>query len=295
MAFLMEHMPWWLGGFLTSFLMAWMFIVNQHFKAPAKDLMVWRGYGLFLCMVGPACYYGWPTSPSFYLCAVIGGLLASCLDRMIFHASSLYGGGVVSRILPASIWVSFLAWTVLSSSYRHSLFENPLIAGAIVLCLIGTWIGISNMRKVALHRAAILYLLPAILMLAAVDVLFKLALTDEGIHGVFSLSAILALTVGLSQTLFMVSRKQSYDFKSIFTGQTLKAGLSLCVVMSFFPLTKNIAMGQTPNPAYITAMGLMAPIWVIVWNKFLKVQDEFRIVPLCLFLGSILGLTFLTA
>lgn len=295
MTFLIEHMPWWLGGLAVSFVMAGMVLVNQHFKAPAKDLILWRGFGLSLFLIGPALYYGLPTDPTFYGIALVGGILASILDRMIFHAAATYGGGVTSRILPASIWVGFSLWLVISTEYRIELWHDPKASLLILLCLAGSWYGISYMRKDTVNHEAILYMLPGIFILGIIDVLFKMALTNQGIQGLFTLPLIMSLSVGCFQLIVGLVQGKRHRASDLFAPQTVKAGLSLCAVMMLFPLTKNIAMLTTPNPAYITAMGLMAPVWVLLWNKICGVVDQVRLIPMLIFLGSIVGLVIVAA
>jgi hypothetical protein len=114
----MQLAEWQIGGVLMGGVQAAFLLLNQHFRIPARVLMLWRGFGVFAVLLPAALLVGsWPAAPAFYLLTLASGLLIGIFDRMNFHAVMQYGAGAVSRLMALCLPVSFVLWGLLHSGH----------------------------------------------------------------------------------------------------------------------------------------------------------------------------------
>src|SRR5262249_42087665 len=83
--------------------------------------------------------------------------------------------------------------------------------------------------------------------------------------------------------------------EGLFKSKSVSVGLAAGLIVVAAQLVKPPAMEGTPNPAFVTAMGLLSPVWVMVWNRLSGVDDRSHLWAgfLCVF--SALLLLFATA
>jgi NADH:ubiquinone oxidoreductase subunit 6 (subunit J) len=61
--------------------------------------------------------------------------------------------------------------------------------------------------------------------------------------------------------------------------KVMAAGSLIIFVVLMGMMAKNTAMAWTPNPAYVAAIGLLSPFWVMLFNKWRGVEDKADIRP----------------
>lgn len=117
---------WIILGVLAAFANTGSPLVQEKFKGDALSVAIWIKIGT-VCLTLPfVIYYGLPNQLNFYIFAAISGLIWSVSDVIYFRTVSQVGAGVVSRLLPSAILLSFLAWFIFDPSLLTKYLENPL-------------------------------------------------------------------------------------------------------------------------------------------------------------------------
>lgn len=296
--FATSPVPWWAFALITSLSAAGVMTVNQHYKLRPSTLMLWRGFGVAAAFLPAAMVVYWPSAPTFYLAVGLLGLLVSVADRLALTCAGRYGAGATTRILPLCVWVSFTLWLILKPAYRADLFSHPGRAAGIMAALGLAVLAMLLMRKNPLSRAALLLLAPAIGLMGLVDVLNKTAMdaaAENLTGGVVIYGFLLSLIAGFATLAQRYLREdKQLDLHEVFTPQARRAGAVLVAFMIAAMASKNVAMHLTPNPAYVGMLALASPLWVAVWNRLSKYQDQTNPWAGLLFIASAVLLIVLT-
>lgn len=269
---------WWqIGGLLMGLVQAVYLLINQHFRISARILMLWRGFGVFALMFPVALYLGhWPNTSSFYLLIIASGLLIGIFDRMTFQATAQYGAGVVSRLLALCLPVGFLLWGVLHPGHFALLAEKPL-AFLIPVALIGVVLSVLFMRRSPLGHTALMALIPTYFIGGTIDVLSKTAMLAGQGHGfvIFMVyGSLTALISGLVNVFWRERSMPPVKLGDVFSPTIIRGGVSAVLVVTVYLLLKTSSLVTTPNPAFLAALNLMAPFWILLWNRLKNVQDD---------------------
>lgn len=192
--------------------------------------------------------------------------------------SGLRGVGVAAIYSPAAFFVPFPEspefWAlivlegVLSSFFNSRLYASAARFGAGTTSRISMLAVMMIVRKVAMEAvafesAAVYYPLCAIFLSGAIN-LTVFALHSGGAKFVCALSS-----------------------KRIIT-----AGILMSAVSSATIFFGNLSALYVPNPAYLSALSLTAPLWIMVADKFLGVPDKVDSRWLAAMLLSICALIF---
>lgn len=273
----MQLAEWQIGGVLMGGVQAAFLLINQHFRIPARVLMLWRGFGVFAVLLPAALLVNrWPITPVFYLLTLASGLLIGIFDRMNFHAVMQYGAGAVSRLMALCLPVSFVLWGLLHSGHFASLAAKPQ-ALLIPLALLGVVVSVLFMRRSPLGRIALVALIPAYFIGGTIDVLNKSAMLAGSGHGFgtyLSYGSLTALVSGLVNLFWAEKGAAPLTLAEVFASHILKGGSLMVACACTFLLLKTSSLVTAPNPAFLAALVLLSPVWVILWNRMKNIPDD---------------------
>lgn len=299
-----EFIPWWLSAILFSFFIAGVMLVNQQYKINPIVLMVWRGLGTAFFMLPFMFMLPAPETLKFYTYAGFLGIIIGYFDNRIFAASSKYGAGGVSRLLPSSLAISFILWLFIEPHYLIELSSQPLRMIGIIICLIGIITSLNLMRKDNLSRDLLYFLLPTIIAAAVVDTINKLTmkeLTEIGmiVYYIFVLSFVsgsinLFVLLKISGNKFNLPTSVKERVSLVFEPNTVKGGVLIILTVTFAMFAKGYSMAHAGSPAYVAAIGFAAPLWIALYNRIRKIKDDINIIlgfALILFLLIMIILT----
>lgn len=268
-------LQWWhIGGLLMGIVQAAYLLLNQHFRIEPRLLMIWRGFGTALLLAPLALYLSPPAVPLFYVLSILTGLCIGVFDRLLFQASAQYGAGQVSRLLALSIPLAFVFWLALHPAHLQTLLARPYIALA-PLAMLGLLGSALALRHDAVSWQVTRALLPVYLLGAMIDVLNKTATQQaSGLAAFVTYGTITALVSGLLNLLWPNRQAPALHWKQLVAPQVRIGGFLAVLTVSTYLLIKTASLSQAPNPAFISALNLTAPVWVLLWNRLQRVQDS---------------------
>lgn len=258
-------------------------LVNQQMKLDGRLLTICRRFGLFLIAGILLFFIEIPKSPIFYLAVLSTVPMMIYQDVRQLDAIRKYGAGVVSRIMPLAILITFIVWGMVSPEWRHEFFARPLILQGVIIICLGVIIGTAIYQSKSRFDVRVMaYLWPVLFTSGIGSVLNKISMINASslMGGVVVYMFIQSAGVG-GHLLYKEFRDQQKNGRSErdngFSKDYAKAG-TLLIAIGFVSMTlKNIAMAFTPNPAYVSAITLLAPIWIILFNKINSVEDRAHI------------------
>lgn len=267
---------WWLTALLTGFVNAGYIYVNQIYKMNGMLLMLYRGFVVALIML-PAVLLSAPiTDWRFYLFCILQGGIIAFNDYRFFRATKAFGAEVSGSIHPLSVSLMFVLWLLVTPSQLWYFAEHYWRFAAVVLCLGGIIAAVLRLRNAKASRRALGYLLPVLAVLACGDIVNKKAM-QYGAENLFSAvvyySFVTGIVCGLCSLAVYLHRRR--PLAPVFEKRNLLRGSVVAVMVIVLMIFKNVSMYLTPNPAYVSAIILLYPLWIMGGdNIYLKLTGR---------------------
>lgn len=293
-------MLWIINGLIYGFFTAVYTIFNQHYKLNAYLLGIWRGIGIGLIFL-PFCFlFEVPKSAFYWFLLIAQGIMIAVYDSHLFFASAQYGAGPTSRIMALTAMATTIFWWILTPQSFNNLINDGTTVITIILLLFGFTVSYWYMIKSQVSRQLAEYMLPAILSLSGMSIATK----EIAMRGTSVLSSVIYyLTVatmvsGIVNSYWFI-KSQKLDFKcfiqQIFAPKVIKAGIYIISFSAALITAKTLALRVAPNPGYVTALLLTAPLFVFALNKYNKIPDDISIKAGFSMIGFLIALIILVA
>ncbi len=262
---------------------------NARFRLPGRQMVLWRGLVPMLILLPLLLLLPPPTNWHFYAAVILNAMIVRFTDARFFDAAARFGGAVPMRLAPLSLLFTFLGWLLYDHSQMRGFIEQPQWLAAMLVSLLIMVMALMRMARCEVSRAALVFMAPAIFAAVAIDLLNKYAMAQAGhvVAGALYYGAIMsgiifvmALPAGLNKTMLQAQWRAGLGIGA------LTVGLTFC---------KNLAMYYTPNPAYVAAIGMSAPLWLMGWHKLKGRKDDADVVAGLLFVVGAITLVLVGA
>ena len=273
-------MLWIINGLIYGFFMALYTLVNQNHKFNGYVLGVWRGFGIALFFAPALLFIPLQTDWRNWVLLIVQGILIGVYDSHIFFASSRYGAGVTSKMMVLSVLVTTLIWWGLTPELFVRLFRNESVFITLLLALFGFCICYWYVMKSKITRDAFFYMLPAIFALAGMSIATKeIALMGQDVwHNILYYLTVSTFISGCYNFLLLIKQKR-YHFdlagKMVFAKEVVATGFFIVAFSAALIAAKTMAMRIAPNPGYVVALLLTAPIFVFLLTQNAKKEMAF--------------------
>lgn len=275
-------MLWVIDGLVYGFFTAIYTLFNQHYKLNGYMLGIWRGFGISFAFMPFLYFFPVPTSLYFWSLLIFQGLLIGVYDSHLFFASAQFGAGPTSRFMAITALVTTFLWWLLTPEDFVKLLHNGTVFISLILVLFGFTVSYWQMVQSPVSKRVVDYMLPAVFALAGMSIATKdIALHGSGVWGGVTYYLVVATFVSGCYNLFFYLRTQRPGFRDffreVFAAKMRRPGIYLVSFSAALITAKTLAMRVAPNPGYVTALLLVAPIFVFALNKYSKVPDNISV------------------
>ncbi len=261
------------GSALTAAIMP---IMHEKIRAERLSMMFWLRIVMLVIALPVLFFVGWPGSPVFYVATFITAFIWAYADLSSFRATEEFGAGAITRIIPLNVLVTFFMWIALNPQTLESYLVNPVQGLGIFVSLCGAVFFAMRLQRGPISRESLRALGPVILMSGMGVVYAKIALesaTVPSIHsGVFGYMAV--------QAFFMILIFGALELagrpvpRAVFTGRVaITSGFLMGINSVVHLMLKSYAYLMVANPAYVSAVILTTPLWVLLYYKLVKKQN----------------------
>ncbi len=295
-------MEWAVAGFLFAAFNAATMLVNQYYKLDGHLLSGLRGMGVALAAAPFLFFVEVPTQTRFWVLALAEAVLSSFFNSRLYASSARYGAGATSRISVLAVVFGVIFWWIYDFRQLEDLYAHPVILLGIVVSLALAIIGavLTQINQRSNHdvggKTALWYMMPAVLTLSAMMIIRKEIMQSGEFLSVATYYCVVTILLsGLLNMLF-------YAEKSVFVKTSKRAvpkariiALAAIAISATSFLTVffgNLASFRAPNPAYVTAITLVSPLLVTLYNKLNSVEDKFNPVATAVMFVGIAALIF---
>jgi hypothetical protein len=246
--------------------------MNRYWQLPGRVLVRWRSMIPAAFMLPVAFWIPPPLDPVFYIAVTISGLMVLLHDGRMYDVSAKYGAQVTFRLRALMLPIVFFVWLALKPAQIDVLLHAPLMAGGIVACMGLIVFFMMRLGRCHVTRAAFRDMLPVIACGVVFDITNKTAMD----HASFPANTLyyVFFVSGLPMVLAYLTAGKKRGKLLADMAAMARQGLTVGFVIVFSMVTRNLAMMATPNPAYVTAVSLTAPFWIMLWMKLRGEKEE---------------------
>lgn len=273
-------MFWFVYAILFAFFDAGTLTVNQRYRVDGYMLAAWRGFGVSLCALPFLFFVNLPIEWSFWLRAAMQGIFTGFLTSRLYNSVALFGAGATSRILVLSIVISALMWWGLHPEDFTALARNPALLIGIIASLAAAIYGYLRMSDHARSQGIVGYMALAVIVAAIISVNRKSLMALDGFlagNTIYFLVSMFVSGVYNSLAYFIKTKCSIREFFAVATEiRSVKSGGIIALLSALSLFFCDYALSEAPNPAYVNAITLSSPLWVLVYNRFTGYKNNFR-------------------
>lgn len=275
-------MLWVINGLIYGFFTAIYMLFNQHYKINGYILGIWRGFGICVLFLPCLLFYPFPDKAYYWLMLIIQGLCIGVYDSHIFFASAKFGAGPTSRFMSVAVLLTTFAWWLITPQQFAQLLTQGNLLITLILILSGFSFCYWQMLDSYISRAAAIYTLPAVLALAAMSIITKyLAINahslGQGLSYYLTVSTFVSGLYNLILYKKQFSKTNKAKPQALFCKQMLRPIILLVGFSSMLIVAKTMALRIAPNPGYVTALLLIAPLFIYALNRNYKIADNISV------------------
>ncbi|OIN87822.1 MAG: hypothetical protein AUJ12_00525 [Alphaproteobacteria bacterium CG1_02_46_17] len=268
---------WILLGFAASFLNTAIPLIQEKVKADGFAVAVWVKITVVVTSLPVVLYMGFPTDIGFYVMTAISGAIWCINDIIYFRTIPVVGAGVVSRILPASVILSFVVWFAFDPALLVTYLERPWQAGALFAIVLLSVSFSMMMKSCPITWKGVRMIWFVVLAAAIGPLIDKLSL---GYAPAAKAPSAFMFSQGLIMLVFWASYsliKRPVSRAVFLSKDSLKAGLSIGVVASAKLALKFQALIYCDHPALLSVILFTDALWIIFYYRLTGREDHSKI------------------
>lgn len=269
-----EIVPTWaLLGVAVAVVSAGMMLAQERLKVEGLAVAIWCKVACVAVTLPFALWHGFPEAPLFYAVIAAQAVMWSIADVIMYRAISEIGAGVIARLLPLTVVVSFLMWFAYDPSLAVRYADSPGVSAAILAVLVLTVFFAMQMRKCAVTMRAVRKTW-FFLVASCIGVLFSKIAMDaaDPERGPMAYTLCEALAM-LSLWGGYIAFRRREVFAKLLERRTMRGGLIVGAWQAAFVILFLVGMFHVDNPGYVWALQLLSAVFIVVYHR-LRGHDD---------------------
>lgn len=264
---------WVIAALANSLLSANNAEINRRYQQEGFRLNMWRTLFAALWWAPLAVLQDWPNDPAFYGAAVFGGISIIVGNVITNNLAAQHNGRVAIIHMPLKAIMVFIVWAILDDHARQHILDNPLVTLAVFLCLGTMVLSMDFMRRNDASWHALIQVLPIVVLYSIGDVLTRITMPADVLSDriVVYLFIVTAVSAGVSGLLLPWRPRPNLP---LYTPKLMRAAGEAAISSTINHIVFLIALSHAPNPAYVSMVGLLAPVWLLVYHRLKGVPDN---------------------
>lgn len=263
----MEFPLWAIFALLCAASSALVLIIPERVKCDGFALAFWNKVAAFVFMIPFVLYAGLPGQWEFYALVAAQALLWVVSDVIFFRALPKVGAGVVSRILPGTVIVTFFAWFLFDHALLREYLAAPWRSFFVCAALCGSVYFAMRLKKDPVSWAAIRMIWFVLVAAVAGPLMYKMVTQHTTIEqGPFAFVMFEAFVMVSIWSVYYAARRP-IPVSVLFSKNSLKGGAMVGAAMCLVSLSKFAAMHYVDNPGLVPAVKYLDAIIIMVYYR----------------------------
>ncbi len=274
----MEFPIWAIFAFMAASFSAAFMLIQERLNVNGFALAFWNKVACATFALPIALYLGFPSSPIFYALVAGQALLWVISDVIFFSTIPKVGAGVVSRILPVSVILTFFLWFAFDPALFMTYLQEPIKSAGIVIVLCASVYFALKLRHCQFSWQAFRLLWFVIFAAVVGPIAFKLITQHTTIEkGPFAFVFCEALVmISLWWIFYLIRRpvpKETLLSKTAIKGGFIVGAFSCSMVASNFA-----AIYYVDNPGLVPAVKFLDTFLILVWYALRGKKEDADVV-----------------
>lgn len=269
-------MQWFFLAFLASIFTACLAEINRTLKLESNILNAWRASFASVVLAFFYPWMRWPDDRMFYIIAGIDGAVNLIAIFMFLYLAAKKTGRVTSMSIPVSVMFSFfLSWMFVPEN-RLDIVEHPIRAGFFWLSIIVMFTALQKIRRNDNSWDSFVFVLPVGMLFGAMFFLRSMIIGPletvfpQALSYTFVVSIVCAALAWV-RVAFMPSHESE---RLLFDPRMLLGGAVCGVSWASMFMALLVAIAWAPNPAFPAMLLSLTPVWLLAYNKLMRIPDD---------------------
>jgi hypothetical protein len=268
---------WAILGLSAALLSTAIPLVQERMRADGFAVAVWVKVAAVILSSPFVLYYGLPSDPKFYGTLACTALLWCVSDVIYFRSVPLAGAGVISRVLPSAVIITFVLWFFVDDALIDRYLANPAPSLAIVAI-----IGLSALFAMMIRKDPVSWrgvrLVWFVIFAACVGpIIEKVSLGyAPGRAAPFAFMFFQGLfMLGFWWIYFVIRRPISA--RELLSSRSVRTGASIGAVATAVLYLKTAAMVHVEQPAFLSVLLFTDALWILLIYRLTGRHDPSNI------------------
>lgn len=265
----MEFPLWSIFALLCAAFSALVLILPERAQADGFALAFWNKAAAVIFMIPWVIWQGLPDQWQFYALVAAQAGLWAISDVIFFRALPVVGAGVISRILPISVIVTFVLWFFFDPALLGDYLSTPVRSALVCVALCGSVYFAMRLKHDPVSWAAIRRIWFVLFAAVIGPLMYKMVTQYTTIQqGPFAYVLFEGMIMVLLWTVFYQAKTvKPVTMQVLFAKESIRAGAIVGAAMCLVSLTKFAAMHYVDNPGLVPAVKYLDAIIVMAYYK----------------------------
>ncbi len=287
---------WILFALLFSMTSAVFSGINRVYKMEGFRLNFYRMFFSLILLSPMTLFIDFPKNPLFYMAAITHGVSMVIGTAVILNMASKHNGRIATMYIPVQIFASFALWIAISPNMWDFYLKQPANIIYVMFPFALMSFALFSMRKADASFKLFLQIAPIGFIYALADTIAKLGSADTAFMQNFAYLYVVFNTGLVCATPFLfIPKLRIRPDEPLMAPEMLKPAFMLALVGLVSFMLFLTALQLSPNPAYVTAIGTLTPVWLMFYNHYTNENDGGDKRTAILMIISALALVILTA
>lgn len=279
-----DYIFWITLGLLSALISIGVPLVQESRRGHPLAVSIWNKIGVVAFMT-PVVFWmgGLPDDPQFYIFVAISAIVWSISDVIYFRTIMDTGAGVVSRLLPSAVILSFVGWFFLDPSLFIKYMQHPLQGFVLFAIVVAATVFAMNLKSCPISWKGIKLIWFVILAAAFMPLLEKIIMgqgsqgSQGGISKIpFAFIFVQALMMIGIWAIFAVVKKP-ISRQVFFTETSWKTGLLISVFSTLALCARFTALQYVEHPAFLSVLLFTDAFWILLYHRITGRKDHSNI------------------
>ncbi len=252
-------------------------LVQEKFKADGFALAFWVKVFVAALIAPMVMHDGLPTAWQFYAYLGVTAAIYAVSDIFYFRAVPVVGSGIVTRILPASVVLTFFGWFLVDPDLIHTYAATPWKMAAILSILALFTFCATQVKKCAVTWQGVRLVWPVIFAACTGPIVTKLGLAHAGAQQaassyVFVQALMMVLLLGISYAI-----RKPVPRRTFLARHTLQTAFILGAISVVTVYMKTRAIQLVDNPGFVSMVMFTDALWVICVYRLIGKKENAKV------------------
>lgn len=262
------ELPLWIPfALLCAASSALVLLIPERVKGDGFAIAFWNKAAAMIFMIPLVLWAGLPGQWEFYALVAAQAMLWVVSDVIFFRAIPVVGAGVVSRLLPGTVIVTFCLWFLFDPSLLSEYINTPVRSILVCIALCGSVYFAMRLKRDPISWEAVRMIWFVLFAAIVGPLMYKMVTAHTTIEqGPFAF-VLFESFVMVSVWCVYYSIKKPIPASVLFSKQSLQGGAMIGAAMCVVSLSKFAAMHYVDNPGLVPAVKYLDAIIIMAYYR----------------------------